>query len=202
MNAAAAGFDRQRAQRRVEGIAAGNCAAVAGNAQRRPGAFWAASPIRAIFGGLTVWMHCARRFTRCRTAGSWPAGPLARLHGAASEKGWDTIVCLAPEDPGRIEHLLIPGLGLAFVTTRPGMEYSQKPYRRIRLDAMTEMEGKTRLRFQTRMAALLRQEAVAALKDAKAAHDALEAVYNPYVDFDGVRAAAAMEAGRLLSWLG
>lgn len=83
------------------------------------------------------------------------------------------------------------------------MEYSQKPYRRIRLDAMTEMEGKTRLRFQTRMAALLRQEAVAALKDAKAAHDALEAVYNPYVDFDGVRAAAAMEAGRLaeLAWV-
>ena len=28
------------------------------------------------------------------------------------------------------------------------------------------------------------------------------AVYNPYVDFDGVRALAALETGRLLSWLG
>lgn len=52
------------------------------------------------------------------------------------------------------------------------------------------------------MAALLRSEAVAALRDAKANHDRLEAVYNPYVDFDGVRALAALEAGRILSWLG
>lgn len=33
------------------------------------------------------------------------------------------------------------------------------------------------------------------------AHDRLESVYNPYVDFDGVRAQAALEAGRLLSWM-
>ena len=37
--------------------------------------------------------------------------------------------------------------------------------------------------------------------EAKAAHDRLESVYNPYVDFDGVRAQAALEAGRLLSWM-
>ena len=102
-----------------------------------------------------------------------------------------------------MEHLLIPGLGLAFVTSRPGMSYGKKPYRRVRLDAMTaETEGKSRLRFQVRIAALLREEAVAALKEAKRNHDALEAVYNPYVDFDGVRALAALEAGRLLSYLG
>ena len=136
-------------------------------------------------------------------ADSWElAGALlARLHRAAVENGWDTLVCAAPEDPQRIEHLLIPGLGLAFVTSRPGMEYGKKPFRRIRLDAMAEPTGKARLRFQIRMAALLREEGVVALKDAKAAHDALESVYNPYVDFDGVRALAAMEAGRLLSYL-
>ena len=57
-------------------------------------------------------------------ADSWElAGEmLARLHRAAADNGWDTIVCCAPEEPGRIEHLLIPGLGLAFVTSRPGME--------------------------------------------------------------------------------
>ena len=49
---------------------------------------------------------------------------------------------------------------------------------------------------------ILREEGAAALKDAKANHDKLEAVYNPYVDFDGVRTLAALEAGRLLSWLG
>ena len=121
---------------------------------------------------------------------------------AAAAKGWDTVVCPSPEDLGRIEHLLIPGLGLGFVTSRPGMDYGKKPYRRIRLDAMVEIEGRNRLRFQARMAALLREEAVAALKDAKANHDKLEGVYNPYVDFDGVRELAAIETGRLLSYLG
>ena len=42
---------------------------------------------------------------------------------------------------------------------------------------------------------------MAALTDAKANHDRLEAVYNPYVDFDGVRTLAALEAGRLLSYM-
>ena len=67
---------------------------------------------------------------------------------------------------------------------------------------MAEPEGKSRLRFQSRMTALLREEGITALKEAKANHDKLEAVYNPYVDFDGVRALAALEAGRLLSWMG
>ena len=66
---------------------------------------------------------------------------------------------------------------------------------------MVRPEGRARLRFETRMAGLLREEAVTDLRDAKAAHDRLEAVYNPYVDFDGVRALAAVETARLLSWL-
>ena len=126
---------------------------------------------------------------------------LELLRCAAAKQGWDHIVCAAPEEPARIEHLLIPGLGLAFVTSRPGMEYGEKPFRRIRLDALVPLEGKGRLRLQNRMITALREEGVAALKEAKANHDRLEAVYNPYVDFDGVRALAALEAGRLLSYL-
>ena len=127
---------------------------------------------------------------------------LERLHRAAVGRGWNTITCMAPEDPHRMEHLLIPGLGLAFVTSKPEMAYGEKPYRRIRLDAMADPQGKSRLRFQMRMVSVLREEGILALKDAKASHDALEAVYNPYVDFEGVRALAALEAGRLLSYLG
>ena len=126
---------------------------------------------------------------------------LERLWRTAVQKGWNTIVCPSPEDPGRPEHVLIPGLGLAFVTSRPGMEFGKKPWRRIRVDAMAEPEGKGKLRFQQRMVSLLREDAVSALADAKSNHDRLEAVYNPYVDFDGVRTVAALEAGRLLSYL-
>ena len=195
-------FDREKADRRTAGI-------IARELRRRGNE--GGRTTRRFLGSIThrgyIWRFdsvdtlCPRVY---ELADSWElAGEmLSRLHRAAADNGWDTIACCAPEQPDRIEHLLIPGLGLAFITSKTGMEYGQKPFRRIRLDAMAEPEGKARLRFQTRMAALLREEGVAALKDAKASHDKLEAVYNPYVDFDGVRTQAALEAGRLLSWLG
>ena len=166
--------------------------------------------IRRFLGSITckgyVWRFdsvealCPKIYEFCD---SWElaGAELERLRQTAVQKGWNTIVCPAPEDPNRLEHLLIPGLGLAFVTSRPGMEYGKKPWRRIRVDAMTEPEGKGKLRFQQRMVSLLREEAVSDLADAKANHDKLEAVYNPYVDFDGVRTLAALEAGRLLSYM-
>ena len=194
-------FDGERLERRVRGIIARELRAKGGQRGRTT---------RRFLGSIThkghIWRFdsvdvlCSKVY---EFADTWElAGPaLALLHAAAAEKGWDTIVCPSPEDLERIEHLLIPGLGLAFVTSCPGMDYGRKPYRRLRLDAMTETEGRSRLRFQARMVALLREEAVDALKEAKGEHDALEAVYNPYVDFDGVRAKAALEAGRLLSYL-
>lgn len=196
------GFDRQKALRRVEGIIARELRG-RGSGQGRT--------TKRFLGSIThkgpIWRFdsvdalCPKVY---ELADSWElAGEfLEQLHRATTAKGWDTITCMAPEEPMRMEHLLIPELGLAFVTSRPGMRYTGKPYRRIRLDAMTEIEGKARLRFQTRMAGVLREEGVSALKEAKTNHDKLEAVYNPYVDFDGVRATAALEAGRLLSWIG
>ena len=195
-------FDREKLERRTAGI-------IARELRRRGGE--RGRTARRFLGSIThrgyVWRFdsvdalCPRVY---ELDDSWElAGEaLAVLHGAASEKGWDTIACCAPEDPSRLEHLLIPGLGLAFVTSKPDMAYGKKPFRRIRVDAMAAPEGRARLRFQVRMAALLREEGTAALRDAKAGHDALEAVYNPYVDFDGVRTLAALEAARLLSCLG
>lgn len=201
VSSAAKSFDSDRLNRRIKGIIARELR-VEGNQQGKT--------LRRFLGSIThkgyIWRYdsvdtlCPKVY---EFADTWElAGPaLACLHAAAAEKGWDTVVCLSPEDPARIEHLLIPGLGLAFVTSCPGMDYGKKPYRRIRLDALTETDGKSRLRFQSRMVALLRDEAIDALKEAKRNHDALEGVYNPYVDFDGVRAQAALEAGRMLSYL-
>jgi len=194
-------FDTERMERRVKGVIQREL--------RRQGEE-EGTTARRFLGSLTykgaIWRYdsvealCPKIY---EFADSWElAGEsFEELHRAATKKGWNTIVCVAPEDPARIEHLLIPGLGLAFVTSRPGMDYGRKPYRRVRLDAMTAVEGKARLRFQSRMAGLLRQEGVHMLQEAKSNHDKLEAVYNPYVDFEGVRAQAALEAGRLLSWL-
>lgn len=193
-------FDFQRADRRLDGIIAREL--------RKKGAEPGRTAYRFL-GGITcrgtVWRFdsvdalCPRVY---ELADRWElAGPLLeRLRKTAADRGWNVIACPSPEEPARLEHLLIPGLGLGFVTSHPGMEYGKKPTRRIRLDALTHTEEPGRERLLRRMAAALRKEAVSALWDAKIAHDALEAVYNPYVDFDGVRALAAIETGRLLSW--
>ena len=194
-------FDRQRAARRISGIMA---------RELRGRGTGTGKITRRFLGSIThkgpIW-----RFDSVETLcpkvyeledSYEQAGPLlAALCAEAVRRNYDVIACSAPEEPERLEHLLIPELGTAFVTSKPGMEYSGKPYRRVRLDALSHPESRARLRFRSRMTGVLREEGIAALQDAKAAHDRLESVYNPYVDFEGVRAQAALEAGRLLSWM-
>ena len=195
-------FDREKAKRRIAGVVSRE---LRGRGSGTGKTTW------RFLGSLThkgpVWRYdtaevlCPKLY---ELQDSWEQGGtlLEQIHSAAVERGWDTICCPSPEDLSRLEHVLIPELGLGFVTSRPGMEYGKKPYRRIRLDVMSEPEERGMLRFRGRMTALLRREGIAALREAKLHHDKLEAVYNPYVDFDGVRTQAALEAGRLLSWLG
>ena len=118
---------------------------------------------------------------------------LTHLLSGAVAAGHDAVACVSPMAPDRLEHLLLPGLSLAF---------EKRPYRRIRLDAMADAEAvrrnKARLRFSRKVSAALTEEAVDSLAQAKAMHDELEALYNPYVDFDRVGRMADRIAGEIL----
>ena len=52
-----------------------------------------------------------------------------------------------------------------------------------------------------RVVEVLREDGLEALREAKTAHDALEAVYTPYVDFKGEDACTARELERIESCL-
>ena len=116
--------------------------------------------------------------------------------------GHDAVVCPDPMDPNRLAHVIFPGLSLAFVTSTQEDPWPHHAHRRLRLDAMADGElyrqNKPRLRFTRRVASALMEEGIAGLKEAKAAHDRLEALYNPYVDFGRVAAAADDAAEQLL----
>ncbi len=117
---------------------------------------------------------------------------LAPLLRAALAAGHDAVACPSPMDPERLEHLLLPGLGLAFVSSSPALPYPGKAHRRVRVDAMVEADRlrrlRPRLRFARKVSAALVEEAVASLAEAKAMHDDLESIYNPHVDFQKVEA--------------
>ena len=119
---------------------------------------------------------------------------LLPLMTAASAAGYNVIACSSPMAPERLEHLLIPDLALAFVSSTPSLPYPGKAHRHIRLDAMPDADllrqNRQRLRFSRKISAALVQESVHCLEEAKLMHDKLEALYNPHVDFDRVHAIA------------
>lgn len=140
------------------------------------------------------------------------SGMLTSLAAGAMAAGYEVILCPSPLFPDRAEHLLIPQLSLAFVTSTPELDYSARghgleqigqAFRRIRVDAMVDGElmgkYKSRLRFSRKVQTALMGEAVDALAEAKAEHDQLEALYNPHVNFDGVYDLAREVTGELMA---
>ena len=115
---------------------------------------------------------------------------LSDLLEAATAAGLDCIVCPSPMDPERLEHLFILPLDLAFLSSNHQIQYEGPSYRHIRLDAMANSERlkrcKARIRFSKKVFALLIDEAVRTLDEAKTLHDTLEQLINPHIDFDGV----------------
>lgn len=112
---------------------------------------------------------------------------LVHLLAGAVDRGQDVVACPDPMAPDRLAHLLIPGRGLAFVTSTAALPFPGESFRRIRLDAAADGEilrrSRPRLRFARKVSGALVEEAVDSLAQAKAMHDELEALYNPHVDF-------------------
>ncbi len=127
---------------------------------------------------------------------------LSHLLAGAVNGGYDVVACPDPMAPDRLVHLLIPQRSLAFVTSVPELPFPGEPYRRVRLDAMADEQllhrSRPRLRFAQKVSAALVEEAVDSLAQAKAMHDELEGLYNPYVDFDRVGSVAREIAREIL----
>ena len=98
---------------------------------------------------------------------------LEPILAAATARDFHVIACPDPMAPERLLHLLIP---------------EQETYRKFR----------SRVRFARKVSNALQEEAMAALEQAKARHDDLEALYNPYVDFDGVYSLADQVAALII----
>ena len=155
-------------------------------------------------GALTLYdtaaAQCHRIYELADTYGL-AHGMLEHLARGVAAAGYDAVLCPSPACPERTMHLIVPALGLAFLTVGAGQSLPVHPYRRIRVDAMADGEtvrrSRPRLRFARKVAAALTEEAVASLAEAKGMHDQVEALYNPHVDFAAVEATADRIAGEL-----
>jgi len=202
---ARAGLDESKLLRRAAGIAARELKGRSEREGRAVSAFLGALTCQGTICRFdTADALCPRVYELCDSYGL--AAPALCLFGQmARAAGWDAVVCRDPLRPAEPQHLLLPSLGLAFLTTNEERPYHGRPYRRVRIDAMAE-EGLTRaqrahLRFIRRVRRALEEEAVAALARAKAGHDALEALYHPYVDFARVQGMWEAEIERLSGYI-
>lgn len=127
---------------------------------------------------------------------------LSDMARAMEMTGEKVVICRDPLVPERPAHLIMPERSVAIVTSNPLWHYPKKPTHRIRLDATAEKNltraERGKLHLLGRLQNSLCEEAILHLKQAKASHDLLEAVYHPYVDFTAVSELAEEEANRII----
>jgi len=99
------------------------------------------------------------------------------------------VLCPSPLHPQRLEAVLVPEAALAFVAVSRRKPWQGSVWRHLRLDAMADPQAVRSLREEYKAAQRIQDElidlACHSLHKAKAFHDDLEAVYHPYVDFEG-----------------
>ncbi len=115
------------------------------------------------------------------------AAPALRFAAEEARRlGAERVLCLSPLAPEEPEALLLPGAGLALLRGDWGLAQ----VRGLHLDALLSPETRRALRGEARAAERqvqqARDTALARLREAKALHDELEAVYRPYMDFDAL----------------
>jgi len=107
------------------------------------------------------------------------------------EKGFEIYTCISPLTL-MPEHILIPELGLGFMTstTLLPVENTVDPYRIIHHTRFCDTENlkkkKQRMRFNLKVASELINEAVYSVKNAKETHDILESFYKKAIDYEKV----------------
>ncbi len=131
---------------------------------------------------------------------------LAALRETALSAGHDVISCPSPMDPtGPEEHLLIPSLKLAFITSDKNTNLTTRPQKRILADRYMDkaaLSGKrSELRRLKKTEDELISQAVSHLEKAFILHDELEEVYRPHMDFGAVSTEAQLITGEILAIL-
>jgi hypothetical protein len=125
---------------------------------------------------------------------------LEKIAQSASSSGFEVILCPDPLTPEIPEAVFIPAASLGFVASGSPLGDSLNA-RRVHLDPKgdkaPQRENRSELQRCEKSISALMNEAVLALNKAKSAHDKLEELYNPFVDFDGVYALAREHIKRL-----
>lgn len=141
--------------------------------------------------GLTVYGDTVARLADTAVVLDDPWGAagkalMAALREEALARGHTFITCPSPLSPGVIDHLLFPGLRLAFVTAGPLCPLRLPGQRNIHSARFMNRDGirlrRARLRFNAKATRDLLAQAAALLAQAGQEHARMEALYGAALD--------------------
>ena len=129
---------------------------------------------------------------------------LNKLRCYALSSGYDVISCFCPMSPvGRPEHLLIPSLSLAFVTTGHNHPFGGEGNRHIHIRRFIDKEAlklkRPRISFNRKASHELIDQAVLLLGDAKASRDMIKSYYLEATDLEAAAGKAEELTNKLFS---
>lgn len=115
---------------------------------------------------------------------------LKEVRDLALEADLELFTCACPVQPQKLEHLLIPSLGLGLTTSNSFHKADFPVYRRIHAARFTDADGlrskKQILSFNRRAARELVNEAISIAGAAKNIHDTIESYYKQAMDWESV----------------
>ena len=123
---------------------------------------------------------------------------LSIVEQKALSYGYHCISCYTPLLPqASPSHLLIPELGVSFISDSKLFPYTGESYCRIDLNSTVHPRIRKELSFAEKTVGALLQEATKHLQNAKVLHDRIEALCRPFVNFTGVTALTQRTIGTL-----
>lgn len=125
------------------------------------------------------------------------------LRAQLLETGVDIVTCFSPLSQDAPSHILIPSLGVGFLTSNSRENVDFPVFRRIHaarfLDNDLLRAKKQQLRFNRRAASEMLGEAIQSAADAKAHHDRMEALHIAAMDWEKWQAIADEAMNTILS---
>ncbi len=148
----------------------------------------AVTPQGYVFFGDTAAALCPKLYVLEDEYGAVAAHFMTVLREQLLEKGHAVVTCFSPLSQDAAAHILVPSLGIGFLTSNSRERVDFPVYRRIHaarfLDNDLLRTKKQQLRFNRRAASEMLEEAIQSAVDAKAHHDRMEALHIAAMDWE------------------
>ena len=160
-----------------------------GNTPRETRRFLSAvTPEGYVFFKETAAALCPKLYVLEDEYGAVSARFMTAVRERSLQAGHEIVTCFSPLSQDAPSHILIPSVGVGFLTSNSRETVDFPVYRRLHASRFTDndalREKKQQLRFNRRAAAEMLGEAVRCAADAKAHHDRMEALHIAAMDWD------------------